>query len=126
MKLMKLYYLILQEIEELPDVYGYKYYCREMTRFRMKVVDENMSVRAIEERIAMGLVEELIFAAHNEIKLLRIMKKWRPWEMYNDDLERDKEILLNMASFKFDNPFAVHVENYEAERRDRPQREKPN
>ena len=60
MKLMKLYYLILQEVQELPDVYGYKYYSREAARFRMKVVDENESVRAIEEKIANGIVEELI------------------------------------------------------------------
>ncbi len=45
MKLMKLYYLILQEVQNLPDEYGYKYYAREQTRYRMKVVDENMSIR---------------------------------------------------------------------------------
>ena len=52
MKLMKLYYLILQEVNKLPDEYGYKYYCREMTRYRMKVVDEHENVRDIESKIA--------------------------------------------------------------------------
>ena len=84
MKLMKLYYLILQEIATLPDEYGYRNYCREMTRYRMKVVDENLSIRAIEEKLASGLVEELVIQAHNELKLLRIMGRWRPWEMYTD------------------------------------------
>ena len=42
MKLMKLYYLALDEINELPDEYGYKFLSRELTRFRMKVVDENL------------------------------------------------------------------------------------
>ena len=46
----------------------------------MKVVDENMSIRAIEDKLSAGLIEELIFQAHNEIKLLRIMKNWKPWE----------------------------------------------
>jgi hypothetical protein len=32
-----------------------------MIRYRMKVVDENKSIRAIEEKIAAGLIEELIF-----------------------------------------------------------------
>ena len=123
---MKLYYLILQEVQKMPEEYGYKYYCREQTRFRMKVVDENESVRDIEAKIAMGLAEELIFAAHNEIKLLRIMQKWRPWEMYMQDAEGDKEQLLNMASFRQDNPFNVVTENYDAERRDRTPRAKPN
>jgi len=73
MKLMKLYYLTLQELRSLPDVYGYKVVSQELTRFRMKIVDEYLSVRAIEDRIACGTVEELILQAHNEIKLLRIM-----------------------------------------------------
>ena len=58
---MKLYYLALQELKDLPDDYGYKFLSQEMTRFRMGVVDENLSVRAIEDKIASGLAEELIF-----------------------------------------------------------------
>ena len=51
----------------------------------MKTVDENMSIRAIEEKIGYGLVEELIYQAHNELKLIRIMKRWKPWEhIYNE------------------------------------------
>ena len=46
----------------------------------MKVIDENRSIRTIEEKIASGLVEELIYQAHNELKLIRIMKSWKPWE----------------------------------------------
>ena len=79
MKLMKLYYLTLDEISILPDEYAYKFLSRELTRFRMKVVDENASIRAIEDKVASGLIEELIFQAHNELKLLRLMKKWQPW-----------------------------------------------
>ena len=58
----------------MPDDYGYKFLCQEMTRFRMTVVDETMSIRAIEDKISSGLIEELIHQAHNEIKLLKIMK----------------------------------------------------
>ena len=61
MKLMKLYYLTLEEIKNLPDEYGYKFLSRELTRFRMKVVDENKSIRDIENKIGSGLIEELIF-----------------------------------------------------------------
>ena len=46
----------------------------------MSVVDENLSIRAIEDKIASGLAEELIFQAHNEIKLLKLMKSWKTWE----------------------------------------------
>ena len=80
MKLMKLYYLTIAELKDLPDVYGYKFLSQELTRFRMKVVDENMRIRDIEDKIAFGTIEELIYAAHNELKLLRLMKNWKPWE----------------------------------------------
>ena len=42
----------------------------------MSVVDENLSIRAIEDKIASGLAEELIFQAQNESKLLKLMKSW--------------------------------------------------
>ena len=61
MKLMKLYYLALQELKDLPDAYGYKFLSQEMVKHRMKIVDENMSIRAIEDKISAGLIEELIF-----------------------------------------------------------------
>ena len=61
MKLMKLYYLALQEIDALPDAYHYKFLARELTRYRMRIVDENRSIRAIEETISCGLIEELIY-----------------------------------------------------------------
>ena len=126
MKLMKLYYLILQEVNDLPEEYGYKYYVREQTRWRMKIVDETESVRAIEEKIAYGMVEELIQAAHNELKLLRIMQRWRPWEMYKEDESFEKERLINMAAFRFDNPFDRQHEQYDHIRHDRKPRDKPN
>ena len=119
MKLMKLYYLALQEIEQLPEEYGYKFLSREMTRFRMKVVDETMQIREIEDKIASGLIEELVFAAHNEVKLLRLMKEWKPWLDFEAEKDNMREALHGMASFRLDNPFATVFENYENMRHDK-------
>ena len=102
MKLMKLYYLIMDELKQFPDKYQYKFLCREITKYRMKVVDENESIRDIEETIKAGVVEELILQAHNELKLLRIMKEWQPWEhLFNPEsiAEYEKE----QASFRKEN-----------------------
>ena len=126
MKLMKLYYLILQEIAKLPDEYGYKVYCREQTRYRMKIVDETENIREIEEKIAYGLVEELISAAHDEVKLLRIMQKWRPWEQLKDYEDEHKFMLQQMCNFRKDNPFHTVTESYDHLRHDRTPRDKPN
>lgn len=124
MKLMKLYYMALDEINELPDEYGYKFLSRELTRFRMKTVDENISIREIENKIAAGLIEELIFQAHNELKLLRLMKKWQPWKQFATEKEDMKELLHNFASFRHENPFPTVFETYDNIRSDRKPRGK--
>ena len=87
MKLMKLYYLILQEVKALPDRYSFKLLVRENTHYRMKIVDENLAIRDIEKKINHGLVEELIVQAHHELKLMRLMGKWCPWEGFEEQKE---------------------------------------
>ena len=119
MKLMKLYYLALQEINELPDEYNYKILSREMTRYRMKVVDENESIRAIEEQIGYGMIEELIMAAHNEVKLLRLMKNWQPWDFLFDDVEEDRRDLHEFANVRANHPFNTVFETYDDMRHDK-------
>ena len=52
----------------------------ELTKFRMKVVDENLNIREIEKKCAAGIIEDLISQSHNEYKLLRFMAKNRFWE----------------------------------------------
>ena len=123
MKLMKLYYLALQEISQLPDAYSYKFLSRETTKWRMKVVDENRSIRAIEKKIAAGLIEELIFQAHNEIRLLRLMGKWRPWEHWTD-IQDEKDTLHQFAGFKGNDPFPNIFETYDDVRHDKKPRKK--
>lgn len=113
MKLMKLYYLCLQELKDMPDEYGYKFLSQELTRFRMSVVDETLSIRAIEEKISAGLVEELIIQAHNEIKLLKIMKRWKPWEFITTRDTEEKESMLDMLNFVQGDPFPATFENFE-------------
>eukprot|EP00349_Pseudokeronopsis_sp_Brazil_P001051 CAMPEP_0202965028 /NCGR_PEP_ID=MMETSP1396-20130829/9144_1 /ASSEMBLY_ACC=CAM_ASM_000872 /TAXON_ID= /ORGANISM="Pseudokeronopsis sp., Strain Brazil" /LENGTH=156 /DNA_ID=CAMNT_0049687615 /DNA_START=175 /DNA_END=645 /DNA_ORIENTATION=- len=122
MKLMKLYHLTLQEIQDLPDNYGYKFLSQELTRFRMKVVDETKSIRAIEEKIAHGIVEELIVQAHNELKLIRLMKRWKPWEGVLNEVEDEHEDILNLLHIRYDNPFPTDFENFEATRHEKKDR----
>ena len=87
----------------------------------MKVVDETRSIRAIEDKVAAGMIEELIYAAHNELKLIRIMKSWKPWEFIFSEIE-EKEMMLNMMNFRNDNPFPSVSETYENMRTIKPER----
>lgn len=100
---------------------GYKFLSQELTRYRMKVVDETASIREIEEKIAGGLIEELIYQAHNELKLIRIMKNWKPWEHLFGEIS-EKETLVNFLNFRSDNPFPTATEHYEHMRHNRPAR----
>ena len=84
-----------------------------MTRYRMKVVDETLAIRDIEEKIAAGLVEELVFQAHNEIKLLRIMKNWKPWEYLHTRDYAEKEAMQGFTNFNNANPFPQAYERYD-------------
>lgn len=79
----------------------------------MTVVDENKSIRAIEEKIACGLVEELIFQAHNEIKLLKVMKSWKPWEWLATRDREAKEELRDMMNFVRGEPFPATHERFD-------------
>lgn len=87
----------------------------------MKVVDDNKSIRAIEEKVASGLIEELIYQAHNELKLIRLMKSWKPWEYLNSEIG-EKELETQMANIRIDNPFPGMSERYDDMRHNRPER----
>ena len=79
----------------------------------MSVVDENLSIRAIEDKIASGLAEELIFQAHNEIKLLKLMKSWKPWEFLHSRDSEENDDLRDMVNFSNSNPFPATFERYD-------------
>lgn len=82
----------------------------------MQVVDNTLSIREIENKISAGLVEELILQAHNEIKLLRVMKNWKPWEFLATEDYEDKEMMQAMMNFTRGNPMGATFESYDAEK----------
>ena len=67
------------------------------------------------------MIEELIYQAHNELKLIRIMKNWKPWEHLAGEIQ-EKELLVNMMNFRSDNPFPTSSEDFSGMRHNRPAR----
>lgn len=122
LKLMKLYYMLLEELKDIPDHYGYKQIIEELVKFRMEVVDQNKGIRTIENKIAGGIVEELIIDAHSELKLVKLMKSWKPWE-YHDDVE-NAEIKEHMLNITTNNVFHSPNEEFVHDRHERPARPK--
>ena len=87
----------------------------------MKIVDENLSIRAIEDKIAGGMVEELILQAHNELRLLKIIGNWQPWDHF--DLHSNPKEFYNQATnFKFSHPWQDTFENWEHDKNVKPER----
>ena len=123
LKLMKLYYMTLDEIRDIPDSYNYKAVVEEVTKYRMEVVDTNKNVRDIEKKIAYGMVEELIIQAHNELKLMKLVKQYKPWEYLKDyeDVNAKEQIL----SLSKSNIFGTPVENFQHDKNTAPPRWKP-
>jgi hypothetical protein len=87
----------------------------------MKTIDETKSIRQIEEKLASGMIEEVIYQAHNELKLIRLMKSWKPWEYLYSEID-EKESLLNMLNIRNDNPFPTINETFDNMRHNKPER----
>ncbi|GJQ15492.1 hypothetical protein GpartN1_g7283.t1 [Galdieria partita] len=78
--LEKLYQETLEKVKILPEKSVYRQNVEKITNYRWKVVKESETVEAIEERVGMGLVEELIEQAKNELDLIPKFQEWKLWE----------------------------------------------
>jgi hypothetical protein len=82
----------------------------------MKIVDEHTNIEEIENLINQGYVENLIEAAHNELKLIRIAKSIKLWEL--EELKTPSTELLEQlkkdASFHANNANYINNERFEA------------
>ena len=74
-KLKELYIQTLEFLKDIPEDAGYRIVVEEMTRFRLKVVENLTDHSEIEKKIGYGQMEDLIDAAKQEITLIGIMKR---------------------------------------------------
>ena len=75
----------------------------------MKVVDEHESIKEIEKIINAGIIEELIIQAHSELKLLRIMRAWEPWNHFLNH-ETTENFQKKLAALRHNRIFIVEDE----------------
>jgi hypothetical protein len=73
-KLKELYMYTLEYLKQLPEDFNYRLLVEEMTRFRLKVVEDNRDITEIERTIGFGLVDDLILQARSELTLMEIYK----------------------------------------------------
>ncbi|KAJ3033991.1 hypothetical protein HK097_004655, partial [Rhizophlyctis rosea] len=58
----------------------YRQSAESVTKQRLSVVESVQDVGEIESRLGMGVIEELMEQAEDELKLIAEMEKYRPWE----------------------------------------------
>ena len=82
----------------------------------MKIVDEHTNIEEIEELINAGIVENLIEAAHNELKLIRIAKTIKLWELEELKTPSTEALdqLMKDASFQTGTTNYLNNERFEA------------
>ncbi|KAJ2082967.1 hypothetical protein H4R24_001161 [Coemansia sp. RSA 988] len=80
-KLIDLYKKTLEELRtKIPEKAVYRQSVEAITAHRLKVAEENEDASVIEKLVNAGQIEELVYQAEDEIKLISKMAEWRAWE----------------------------------------------
>ncbi|CAO1327115.1 unnamed protein product [Diamesa serratosioi] len=78
--LTALYGKILRALSKMPSDASYRKYTEQIVNDRLRHVQSNKEVSAVEAAIGSGQAEELILQAEKELILARKMLGWKPWE----------------------------------------------
>ncbi|KAK1862059.1 hypothetical protein I4F81_004635 [Pyropia yezoensis] len=68
-------------LQAIPPTAAYRVNVEKVTAHRLGVVNATPDVRALEAKLGLGAVEEVIAAAQAELKLIPAMAEWAPWEL---------------------------------------------
>ncbi|KAJ3160399.1 hypothetical protein HDU86_000733 [Geranomyces michiganensis] len=78
--LIALYQRIINTVERMPPTAAIRQSAESLTRHRLAVVENNEDVETIERELRAGQIEELIYQAEDELKLIPQLIKYKPWE----------------------------------------------
>ncbi|KAI6175633.1 putative NADH dehydrogenase [ubiquinone] 1 alpha subcomplex subunit 5 [Aphelenchoides bicaudatus] len=71
---------ILRALQEVPADYVYRKHTEELVKHRLALVEQEPDIEKLEEKIGMGLLEEVIEQAEFELDALRSIIENRAWE----------------------------------------------
>ncbi|RIA91321.1 ETC complex I subunit conserved region-domain-containing protein [Glomus cerebriforme] len=78
--LIKTYNKTLNALTHIPPTATYRQATEAITQNRLKIVESTKNIQEIEEKIGAGQIEEVIWQAEDELKLVAKMEEWKPWE----------------------------------------------
>jgi NADH dehydrogenase (ubiquinone) 1 alpha subcomplex subunit 5 len=70
----------LSELNTLPSSAVYTQSTKAITEHRLNLLQSNEDVKAFEDQIGQGHIEEILWAAEKELKLIPQVREWKMWE----------------------------------------------
>ncbi|KAA0162622.1 hypothetical protein FNF31_03150 [Cafeteria roenbergensis] len=91
--LIDLYSTFLEKVKIIPEEAGFRRIMTNLNAYRLKTVQDNEDIAAIEDLNEGFQVEELIEMAKNDIECVSVYFKYRMWETSDfDDFEMDNDL----------------------------------
>jgi len=82
--LLNTYKKTLESLTQIPPTAVYRQATEALTQHRLSIVESIEDVKEIESKIGAGVIEEVIWQAEDELKLLDKVKEWKIWEPLED------------------------------------------
>jgi NADH dehydrogenase (ubiquinone) 1 alpha subcomplex subunit 5 len=77
--LIKTYGETLKALTRIPPTAIYRQATEAITQKRLKIVESTTNIQEIENKIDAGQIEEVIWQAEDELKLVGKMEEWKPY-----------------------------------------------
>ncbi|RHZ74132.1 hypothetical protein Glove_227g95 [Diversispora epigaea] len=78
--LIKTYRRTLETLTQIPPTAVYRQATEALTQHRLSIIESSDNIKEIENRIGAGIIEEIIWQAEDELKLIAKVKEWKIWE----------------------------------------------
>ncbi|KRZ70382.1 putative NADH dehydrogenase [ubiquinone] 1 alpha subcomplex subunit 5 [Trichinella papuae] len=75
-----IYARILKSLQHMPETSEYRNSTTNVIMNRLNLIETEPDISKIEKSIGLGQIEEIILQAEYELKLVRTMLKYKPWE----------------------------------------------
>ena len=72
---------VLNDVKGIPEDAGYRKVVESTYRHRLDIIESTEDTAAIEAKIGVGQIEELVAQAKDELSLIPQMAEWKPWVM---------------------------------------------
>lgn len=83
--------------QKIPESSGYRVNVEKWFKFITKTASSSQDVKAIEDEIGLGQIEEVIEIAKDELSLVDYYYEQRGWELVEDEKKRAEKVVAAMA-----------------------------